>query len=582
MAKNKNKNKRNSLTPDFVFDNDQNTVLYKNETFVYQNTLRDCVVFKCQIQNCVARVKVNKGKTKILTGTPTHTFHNRQGTPNSKVVTESKTNNVSSPTHNIKQSALPASPCVITKSTSSGNKIQDTSSLSINIGQSNIAKSNPQNNKESKKDKSMHQTQDAHIPLSYSDQLKQNLPRTSLPIPAIPANVPTPNIVTQASNNDEVLQLTLKLSARESEIVQLKEKVEILEQLLSRYQTDNKPDSALPQTNNDSNFTCHILGDSHVRGLRDIFTGLLPADCNVQASFHPGAGFHEIAATHIQSPNFVKTSPNDRVILICGTNDVCSTQWEIVKKALDVLLNKFQTCLKTYVVGVPHRYNDKKINYHIDKFNTKIKFYLQSKLSNSAFIDPRKLINNKDYAADGLHLSKAGKIKFCKKLGKRIILSPAVPEPSNQQCTQKTEHPVNNNNKSLQVELIDLENCNDDLIDFDNLDSTFFFKPATRNETEIFPESDCSFITTTLHNGSTHHDTDHTHVSLLDTPIPQHVNSLINKGHQNAPNYYRLAHISNGSFSTAFHSSPIPTTSHGHGQSANMSNFPDLGQTRTT
>ncbi|KAI5724899.1 hypothetical protein M8J77_008505 [Diaphorina citri] len=118
--------------------------------------------------------------------------------------------------------------------------------------------------------------------------------------------------------------LTNKINEQEAEIENLKLQVECLETLLY------KPNDQLSQPKSNSKstpssispkFTCHIVGDSHVRGLRDRLSPLLPKGCTSHAFFKPGAGYHEVAQS---TKNMFNPSSRDPVVLLCGTNDFLS------------------------------------------------------------------------------------------------------------------------------------------------------------------------------------------------------------------------------------------------------------------
>uniref|UniRef100_A0A8D9BFU5 Uncharacterized protein n=1 Tax=Cacopsylla melanoneura TaxID=428564 RepID=A0A8D9BFU5_9HEMI len=165
---------------------------------------------------------------------------------------------------------------------------------------------------------------------------------------------------TQTDNNDreewEYIRTKLEsiIDYKNSEIDSLLNKIELLENNIqsivqnaltvpiARVEPKIKPQSVpQPKAKIDGKITCHIIGDSHVRGLRDKMSPLLPDDYKVQTFFQPGAGFHEVANTQVNSPSLITPSAIDPVIVLCGTNDVCATPWEIVQNALDKLFAKF-------------------------------------------------------------------------------------------------------------------------------------------------------------------------------------------------------------------------------------------------
>lgn len=366
--------------------------------------------------------------------------------------------------------------------------------------------------------------------------------------------------------------LTNKINEQEAEIENLKLQVECLETLLY------KPNDQLSQPKSNSKstpssispkFTCHIVGDSHVRGLRDRLSPLLPKGCTSHAFFKPGAGYHEVAQS---TKNMFNPSSRDPVVLLCGTNDVCSTQWEIVQRALDGILQKLHHCQLLCLIEVPLRYSNKKMNYHIIRFNTKVKNYVKSKSNNVHFLNPNKFLKPRDYAVDGLHLNKGGKSKLCSKIFSVIShIEPLSKEQSNEPSRLSRASHANPMIVDL-IDLTDLEPLQTCAQNIQNTDESTFSSSNSRNYHPMFPD-------VTPHK--VNHFSNIVH-SLLDTPnIPDHINQLLsNEPHSS--DYYRIAHISHSSFSNnAAHSSPIPTITPGYNRPQN-GNFKDQGQMSTT
>lgn len=377
--------------------------------------------------------------------------------------------------------------------------------------------------------------------------------------------------------NEELLRK--KIDEQEIEMNEMRSRIITLESLLQHLPITDPPHQLnFYSTQNDifsspaadAKFTCYLYGDSHVRNLRDGLSLLLPRDCTTRAFFKPGAGIHEVAsAIESQPSDPTHPSSNDRVVLMCGTNDICSTQWEIVQEALDNLHTKFQHCEQLCLIQVPLRYDRKKLNFHIQRFNTKVKSYMQSKFNNVYFLNPTKFLKPSDYAVDGLHLNRKGKSKLCNKI--KIMLSSNVVSSFNRNTCKSTD---------LNLTVVPCAN----LIDFENQEIhervipnlTFnesTFSPDSHNYTELFPDRTPSRL---FHSSNFVH-------SILDTPnVPCHINNLINTNPNSSSNYYRLAHLSQYSLNnTVIHSSPIPTISPGYNRSQNE-NFPDPGQISTT
>lgn len=164
-----------------------------------------------------------------------------------------------------------------------------------------------------------------------------------------------------------------------------------------------------------------LLGDSHVRGMSQELSTLLPSTRKVECFFQPGAGYNEVAQVHVRCPNLMNPKIQDIVVIFCGTNDIQSSQWSKVTGGLNILVEKFKHCQKFCIVGVPMRLDSKKLNSHIAKFNTKLKYFVKSKLPNLNYINPFNCISRSHYTRDGIHLNKTGKSVLCRKIANMVF-----------------------------------------------------------------------------------------------------------------------------------------------------------------
>lgn len=332
--------------------------------------------------------------------------------------------------------------------------------------------------------------------------------------------------------------------------------------------TNNTCSPSLPTQNTRlDKFTCHIVGDSHVRGLASELSTIMPQGVNTEAVFLPGVGFHGLADQHVESPNLVTPGQDDCVVMLCGTNDICSTEWDTIQNALDILTNKFAICKMFCVVGVPYRFDNKKLNFHIKRFNTKLRSYLRLNMPNLVFLDPIKFIKSKDYIRDGLHLNKKGKNKLCKRIKLNILdtylgSNPGFSEEVAKKVTIINDparigvnHPIPSNHDSGKDDYIDLI----DLTDIPQVDGKVdesYFSDVMRN-TVLFPDS------TIGNNCDKKIDSEVPKTpSLVSTPLlPNQIDTLL-KNNLNSPNncFYQLTHVSMNSFTrNESYCSPITT-----------------------
>lgn len=358
---------------------------------------------------------------------------------------------------------------------------------------------------------------------------------------------------TEITDNDILSNLVLVTQQQEKEIINLKQTIASLEYCIqSRDAAQSQPVSTLMTTsggNSNVRFSCYMIGDSQVRGLREKLSPLLPATCSVIGCFQPGAGYHEVAAVHNLSPNLVKPTSEDVVVLVCGTNDVCSTQWGLIESALDDLLRKFYDVKLFCVVGVPRIFSNKKLNFHISRFNSKIKQHVTSNQRNACFLDPNKSLKQKDYATDGIHLNQGGKNKLCRRISNIISnRTSTVVESINPNVPNKPEM-INGTivNDLITLDIADTADETDfaSRIQHGGENSTFAHDPSPVNH-NMLP------VTTPL---GPSRSTTLTSQSLLDTPnLPIHIGPLL----QSDPNHYMLTNVSMQSFTNmASYSSPL-------------------------
>lgn len=392
-----------------------------------------------------------------------------------------------------------------------------------------------------------------------------------------------------------------KIIEQEKEILNLREKIGTLENVISCKNATRKVEDGkqtfTAQSFGDQRadgFYCYITGDSHVRGLSQELLTILPGHCHPQSFFRPGADFHSVANLHLDSPNLVDPAPEDCVVLMCGTADVCNTQWDVILKAVDTLITKFQRGKLICVVGVPLRFDRKKINFHIRRFNLKLKSYLESQNQHGLqFLDPNKFLKLNSYNRDRLHLNNQGKAKLCNKIASLIrsrlnIQNSSPISPSYNRPTDKCDKPsssvellplvpttiingIPNNLSSEDVTtIVDITH---DLIDLTDPcdEQVSYFSSVISSNNVLFPEP---VVTNDSMLDSTFTPLD---LSVVPrTPISPPI-QLADKSQINTSNFYHLTHVSLSSFSNnAVHSSPLVSLDQAPNPIFHRGNKPDL------
>lgn len=483
---------------------DKSVVTYKNSLYKCDpNDSDNNDIYLCEHKDCGAYIVLDKNKSKITSSNVEHLNH----TPIAQRLRSNNNKKLKTQDNQINKNTVKRVSFSISKPSQilSVSKTKRTQESNKDI--------NKNDNKKSKTGKlSEHQSHDA--PNSKAKVVNNNkctqvevlndnnIPIDSdscIPIDNIDKPVPTESTLNKCINTIDIgtqvntssecqsgantSELMIKIQEQQREINYLKQMIASLTQ--SR---DSVP-VKVPK------FTLHVTGDSHVRWLRDKLVSLLPKGCAVQTFFKPGAGYHDITTVLNQAPDLVNPTAQDRVVMICGTNDIGSTQWDLVQAALDSLLQKFCHCKQFIVCGVPRRFDHKRrLNFHINKFNIKVKNYIMSKSSNVYFLDPNEYLKPSDYAIDRLHMNREGKLKICQSI-------------ANATCNVKSVH---------EVQQLDVDN---DLILLDE-SSVLFPNDNRQHEEPTFSRSDPHFTrmfpALTPHRSALVQPADC--CSLLDTP----------------------------------------------------------------
>lgn len=197
-----------------------------------------------------------------------------------------------------------------------------------------------------------------------------------------------------------------------------------------------------------------VIGDSHTRDFKSILSNLAPKNCKISCIVRPGKTVGQI----VDEIDSNKLGPQTHIVFFAGTNDVFHTTWESMKASLDKLHEKTKNN-KILMILIPHRYDTKKINFHIKKLNFLIKMHLKP-FSNFEFLEPGKFMKPLHYAYDGVHMNRKGKQKLSDRIINSIFsLSTTTRQPNehtyanNRQTTTTTTRTSNKHTHNTKTEV---------------------------------------------------------------------------------------------------------------------------------
>lgn len=158
-----------------------------------------------------------------------------------------------------------------------------------------------------------------------------------------------------------------------------------------------------------------LLGDSHIRNLKDFITKLLPCTTSVDVNFKPGGRYDDISRFDAP-PQSVKY---DGVFVMAGTNDVCQSIWYQVENAARAICDQYNSS-QVYFILTPLQMGSPTTNKYIRIFNNSIKDVVRT-IANATCIETAMMFKQYDYCADGIHLNRQGKLKLCRTLADYVI-----------------------------------------------------------------------------------------------------------------------------------------------------------------
>lgn len=170
------------------------------------------------------------------------------------------------------------------------------------------------------------------------------------------------------------------------------------------------------KTNNDtkqstiSKKIVHLVGDSHIRYMKQEINKQNTNEIIIKENFRPGATIKNITEDLLPQ-NY---NDNDIMVLSGGTNDLYKSTWEEIKLQLDKIN---QMKCRIIMILIPPQNNNN--NKDIVRLNTLIKHNINN-FKNIDIIDPNKFIKPWHLAIDGIHLGRKGKTWLCTKIIEKI------------------------------------------------------------------------------------------------------------------------------------------------------------------
>lgn len=234
-----------------------------------------------------------------------------------------------------------------------------------------------------------------------------------------------------AANDDlrnEIQMLKSRVTYLNLQLLESAKTSQVCEDIQDTSPTATRSDSACK--------TIHIVGDSNVRGLGSIVRQFVSGNTEVYTSCVPGGGLSEITCE-----SFIrKPIPGDLIVIHAGTNDICVTKWDIIKRSLQRLFTTFHQC-RFLVMTVPQRYDNVHLNKHINKFNTLVKYVTQDYEYVRA-VQTRRTITPRYMKHDGVHYNVEGKERIARKIATLHKTT---------RCAEPSHAPVQNSDTSHSV-----------------------------------------------------------------------------------------------------------------------------------
>lgn len=354
-----------------IFVGGKYKLVFNGHTYAYSSSLGPGgFTWNCVINQCKAHVKTDKEKVSIIGGDYIHT-HEKEKETSKRTTANARTS--SSPSSIKKPSSTPGQ----TPKMSPGESPKTTTPVNNGLNAS------------------LQKERDAAIDIIATKQREKDQLEAEL--------IECKNLVKDLQESLKTMEAAW--DADRTELEQLRKKHAVSP-------ASSTSESELSQ-NSLRKIKLSIVGDSHVHNLKHLLQKTFPANFDIECYAKSGACVNDLCTTDVR-----QHGPEDVVVLVVGTNDVCKTSWSSLETSFSKLIEKFKVC-KLVVMLVPTRRNSAEFNTHIHSLNLKISNLLKKK--GVTYVNPASVLKNVHYSRDNLHFNKAGKLSICQMFKACII-----------------------------------------------------------------------------------------------------------------------------------------------------------------
>uniref|UniRef100_A0A8D8X9Y4 Uncharacterized protein n=1 Tax=Cacopsylla melanoneura TaxID=428564 RepID=A0A8D8X9Y4_9HEMI len=195
---------------------------------------------------------------------------------------------------------------------------------------------------------------------------------------------------------------------------------------IAKIENQLKPTKSNTHTETTNKKYCYLLGDSHLRYIRDIMgeNKIITEKYKIQTDIIPGGKLQDITK---RTP---KNMSKDSILIICaGTNDLYTTETVTFEEEIEKLSRL--ELKRIIIIGIPPQTNITN-NRNILRLNTKIK-HLCTTYHNMEFINTHTFIKPEHLARDGIHLGRKAKIWLAEKITSMINRNNTQPNQTSEQ-----------------------------------------------------------------------------------------------------------------------------------------------------